>query len=86
MFNRKLLENLMDDPNTVDFGKEIIPQAIGNKKVCGYQFEGYWTDIGNIESFFEANIVSLGSNCFLSRKQMLSFSGSRARNFINICL
>lgn len=56
VFNRKLLEKLMDDPNTVDFGKEIIPQAIGNKKVCGYQFEGYWTDIGNIESFFEANI------------------------------
>ena len=53
VFNRKLLENLMDDPNTVDFGKEIIPQAIGNKKVCGYQFEGYWTDIGNIDSFFE---------------------------------
>ncbi|HSP12664.1 MAG TPA: glucose-1-phosphate adenylyltransferase [Salegentibacter sp.] len=56
VFNRDLLFKLMDDPNTVDFGKEIIPQAIGNKKVCGYQFEGYWTDIGNIESFFEANI------------------------------
>ncbi|PKD20622.1 glucose-1-phosphate adenylyltransferase [Salegentibacter salinarum] len=56
VFNRKLLEELMDDESTVDFGKEIIPQAIGHKKVCGYQFEGYWTDIGNIESFFEANI------------------------------
>lgn len=56
VFNRELLEKLMADPDTVDFGKEIIPQAIGNKKVCGYQFEGYWTDIGNIESFFEANI------------------------------
>ena len=56
VFNRELLVKLMDDESTVDFGKEIIPQAIGNKKVCGYQFEGYWTDIGNIESFFEANI------------------------------
>jgi glucose-1-phosphate adenylyltransferase len=56
VFSRDLLIKLMDDPNTVDFGKEIIPQAIGNKKVCSYQFEGYWTDIGNIESFFEANL------------------------------
>lgn len=56
VFSRDLLVKLMDDPDTVDFGKEIIPQAIGNKKVCSYQFEGYWTDIGNIDSFFEANI------------------------------
>jgi len=56
IFNRNLLVELMNDPTTVDFGKEIIPQSIGKLKVCSYQFEGYWTDIGNIESFFEANI------------------------------
>jgi len=56
VFNRKLLEELMDEPNKVDFGKEIIPDAIGNYKTLGYQFEGYWTDIGTIESFFEANL------------------------------
>lgn len=56
VFNRELLVELMADNSTVDFGKEIIPQAIGKLKVCSYQFEGYWTDIGNIDSFFEANI------------------------------
>ncbi|AOW10200.1 glucose-1-phosphate adenylyltransferase [Flavobacterium gilvum] len=56
IFNRKLLIDLMSDPNTKDFGKEIIPQAVGNKKLLSYQYEGYWTDIGNIDSFFEANI------------------------------
>lgn len=56
VFNRDLLIKLMNDESTVDFGKEIIPQAIGKRKVTSYQFEGYWTDIGNIESFFEANI------------------------------
>ena len=56
VFNRKLLIDLMNDESTVDFGKEIIPQAIGKLKVSSYQFEGYWTDIGNIDSFFEANI------------------------------
>ncbi len=56
IFNRKLLIELMKNPDTKDFGKEIIPQAVGNKKILSYQYEGYWTDIGNIESFYEANI------------------------------
>lgn len=56
IFNKKLLVEIMSNPNTKDFGKEIIPQAVGNKKLLSYQYEGYWTDIGNIDSFFEANI------------------------------
>lgn len=56
IFNRQLLIDLMEDESTVDFGKEIIPQSIGKHKVVSYPFEGYWTDIGNIDSFFEANL------------------------------
>ena len=56
IFNRKLLAELMSNPDTKDFGKEIIPQAIGKQKILSYQYEGYWTDIGNIDSFFEANL------------------------------
>ena len=56
IFNRKLLKEIMKNPDTKDFGKEIIPQAVGHKKILSYQYEGYWTDIGNIDSFFEANI------------------------------
>ncbi|MEO0059045.1 MAG: Glucose-phosphate adenylyltransferase [Bacteroidota bacterium] len=56
IFNRDLLVDLMSNKDTKDFGKEIIPQAIGNKKILSYQYEGYWTDIGNIDSFFEANL------------------------------
>ena len=56
IFNRDLLIDLMKNPGTKDFGKEIIPQAIGNERILSYQYEGYWTDIGNIDSFFEANL------------------------------
>ncbi len=56
IFNKNLLVDLMANPETKDFGKEIIPQAVGNQKILSYQYEGYWTDIGNIDSFFEANI------------------------------
>lgn len=56
IFNRELLVELMKNKETKDFGKEIIPQAIGKQKILSYQYEGYWTDIGNIDSFFEANL------------------------------
>ncbi|PQJ77557.1 glucose-1-phosphate adenylyltransferase [Polaribacter glomeratus] len=56
IFNRDLLVELMNNPDTNDFGKEIIPQAIDKHKTLSYQYEGYWTDIGNIDSFFEANL------------------------------
>ncbi|MDN3641996.1 glucose-1-phosphate adenylyltransferase [Lutimonas halocynthiae] len=56
IFNRELLIELMKNPDTNDFGKEIIPQALSKHKIASYQYEGYWTDIGNIESFFEANL------------------------------
>ncbi len=58
IFNRKLLFDLLDNQykDATDFGKEIIPQSIDKLKVASYQYSGYWTDIGNIYSFFEANL------------------------------
>ena len=58
IFNRKALLDLFDQhPEATDFGKGIIPAAIqSGRKVSAYQYDGYWTDIGNIRSFFEANI------------------------------
>ncbi|MBC7721460.1 MAG: glucose-1-phosphate adenylyltransferase [Pedobacter sp.] len=59
IFNKAVLNNLLKDhhPNATDFGKEIIPNAIENYRVASYQYEGYWTDIGNIASFYEANLA-----------------------------
>lgn len=58
IFRRDILYKLFDEsPEAVDFGKEVIPLAIKSKlKVTSYEFDGYWTDIGTIKSFFEANI------------------------------
>ncbi|WP_069659557.1 glucose-1-phosphate adenylyltransferase [Arcticibacter eurypsychrophilus] len=56
IFNKDVIFDILtNDPHT-DFGKEIIPEAINKKKVISYQYDGYWTDIGTIASFFEANI------------------------------
>lgn len=57
IFNRDLLIKLLNENHEErDFGKEIIPRSININKVLSYQYEGYWTDIGNISSFFEANL------------------------------
>jgi glucose-1-phosphate adenylyltransferase len=59
IFNRKLLFDMLleDHADSTDFGKEIIPNSISTHRVVSYQYEGYWTDIGNIRSFFEANLA-----------------------------
>ena len=58
IFNRKLLFDLLENEikDATDFGKEIIPNLLINIKWSAYQYDGYWTDIGNIYSFFEANL------------------------------
>jgi glucose-1-phosphate adenylyltransferase len=58
IFNKETLNRLFaENPNFTDFGKEIIPSAINQgTKVMGYAYTGYWTDIGTIKSFFEANL------------------------------
>lgn len=58
VFNRKVLYDLLNGQEaSTDFGKEIIPFAINaDYKVLSYQYTGYWTDIGNVPAFFEANL------------------------------
>ena len=56
VFSRGVMKRLLEENPGMDFGKEIIPEAIENCKVLSYQFDSYWTDIGTIASFFEANI------------------------------
>ena len=46
-----------ESPQDHDFGKEVIPKSIGKRRVFSYPFEGYWSDIGTIRSFFEANLM-----------------------------
>jgi len=59
IFNRPALRSLLNDNlDAVDFGKQLIPDSINRgMKVASYAYDGYWTDIGDIKSFFEANIA-----------------------------
>lgn len=67
VFNWKILKEYLladekDDASVNDFGKNIIPNMLVDKrKMFGYEFEGYWKDVGTIESLWEANMDLLRS-------------------------
>ena len=68
---KKLRQYLTDDENNPkssnDFGKDIIPAMLNNgEKLVSYRFEGYWKDVGTIESLWEANMDLLSPNSGLN--------------------
>lgn len=57
IFNAPVMEELLNNNAYTDFGKEIIPLAIKSKQINSYIFNGYWEDIGTIESFYNATLA-----------------------------
>src|SRR5262245_41889690 len=55
VFSRDVLLDILKRPG-VDFGKEIIPAALGSHHVQAYLYRGYWADVGTIDAFYDANI------------------------------
>ena len=56
LFGREALERAVSDPTLVDFGRHVIPWAIGEMRVQAHFFRGYWEDVGTIRSYYEANL------------------------------
>ncbi len=56
LFNRAVLDAALENTMT-DFGKEVIPGLLGQKKLFAHIFEGYWEDIGTVRAFYEANLA-----------------------------
>lgn len=57
IFNQSVLRELLREDYKVDFGKEIIPDAIRIRATYAFVFEGYWRDIGTIKNFYEENLM-----------------------------
>lgn len=58
LFNKDTLVNLLEENGKVDFGHEIIPDAIsdGSHRAGAYLFDGYWRDVGTISTFYQENL------------------------------
>jgi glucose-1-phosphate adenylyltransferase len=58
IFDANVLREVLDTyPDQHDFGRQIIPGAIRERRVYSYPFTGYWNDIGTVRSFFDTNIM-----------------------------
>lgn len=55
IFSAKTMDEVLDNDKT-DFGKEIIPDVIKERKVASYLFDDFWEDIGTIKAFYETNL------------------------------
>jgi glucose-1-phosphate adenylyltransferase len=53
---QRLSEGTAESPR-IDFGKHVIPAMLNQDKVYAYAFEGYWVDVGTIQSFWETNLA-----------------------------
>jgi glucose-1-phosphate adenylyltransferase len=56
VFNTDVLVEMLEKTPYTDFGGEVIPAAIQTRRVYGFDFDGYWEDIGTIRSFYETNL------------------------------
>ncbi len=57
VFGKDLLIDLLNSSGAVDFGSQMIPEAVASYRVHAWLFDGYWTDIGTIRSFYVANLA-----------------------------
>jgi len=57
LFNIDALEALLAQKDFEDFGSQVIPHAINHYNVHGFDFDGFWEDIGTIRSFYETNLM-----------------------------
>jgi len=57
IFGREALEKSLTDPGLVDFGKNVIPEAVPRLRVHAHVQRGYWEDVGTIKSYYLANLA-----------------------------
>lgn len=57
LFKRQALIDLLSRDGREDFGKHLIPTQVAAGKAAAYIYDGYWEDIGTIESFYQANLA-----------------------------
>lgn len=62
LFKREYLFKLLQQDSREDFGKHLIPTAVKQGKTFAYVYDGYWEDIGTIESYYQANMSLTQSN------------------------
>lgn len=59
VFNKKFLVDTLRNGNDMHIGSQLLPRLIGKVNACAYNFQGYWADVGTVQSYYEANMALL---------------------------
>ena len=74
VFSRHVLFDVLSSSRAVDFGREVIPQALSTHRVHPFLHQGYWADVGTVQSFYDVNLMlterSAPFNFFHPRRPM----------------
>lgn len=88
-FNAEAMERALDNGHT-DFGKEIIPELIGETGVHAYVYSGFWEDIGTINNFYESNLnlasVNPAFNFYLEDAPIFTHKRDLPASKFNYCV
>jgi glucose-1-phosphate adenylyltransferase len=57
VFSREVLYDILARDRAVDFGREIIPHALGSHRVHAYLYRGFWADVGTVSAFYDVNLM-----------------------------
>ncbi len=57
VFSRDVLHEVLARDRAVDFGKEIIPHALGTHRVQAHYYRGFWADVGTVQAFYDVNLM-----------------------------
>ena len=57
VFSRSVMLDMLESEPGIDFGRELIPNALNKYRVKPYLHTGYWADVGTVESFYDANVM-----------------------------
>jgi glucose-1-phosphate adenylyltransferase len=58
-FRKSFLTDLLSSSNGTNLGRDIMPRVVGQTSVAGYNFQGYWADVGTVQAYYEANMALL---------------------------
>lgn len=59
VFKRQFLIDLLRAGEEQDFGRHLLPKIVGSSRTYGYNFQGYWADVGTVQAYYEANLALL---------------------------
>lgn len=69
IFNIKTLRQWLDTRMGHDFGRNVLPRMVTKGKIFAYRFDGYWRDIGTVDTYWQSNMEIMSiSQSFLADK------------------